>query len=186
MANVDHPRGLQPYGPILRATEYELSTGLAQDLFIFDPVIALSTGYVSIATDTTGNPILGSILAVYDKDKVPLNYWDSGHSGLGYVIVADHPDQLYICQTDGDTSFLTIADQNGNVNLQSATAGSTVNYLSGWEIDDSDTGGNTAGDQIRLLHPDRRPDNTIGIANCDWICRINNHQATAGIVGVGA
>ena len=60
-----------------------------------------------------------------------------------------------------------------------------MNFRSGWELDDSDTGGATAGDQIRLIRPVDRVDNTVGIANCDWICQINNHTQSVGIVGVG-
>lgn len=185
MANIDRPRGLEPVGPILSRLECKLAAGYAQDLFIGDPVVAIATGRdVEIATAGTGNAILGSILAIYDSDKVPLAYWDSGHSGEGYVIVADHPDQLFVAQGDGDTSYLDEDDCNGNINLVSA-AGSTVYYRSGWELDDSATGGNTAGDQVRLIRPVDRPDNTIGIANCDWICKINNHQGLQGIVGAG-
>lgn len=185
MANIDRPRGLEPAGPIVRKTEYKLAAGYAQDLFIGDPVVAIATGRdVEIATAGAGNAILGAILAIYDSNKVPLAYWDSGHSGEGYVIVADHPDQLYYCQGDGDTSYLDEDDCNGNVALVSGT-GSTVYYRSGWQLDDSATAGNTANEQIRLLRPADRPDNTVGIANCDWLCRINNHQASVGIVGAG-
>jgi len=185
MANIDRPKGLEPAGPILRVNTYRVSTAYAQDLFIGDPVVANGTGNdVVIATAGTGNKILGAIVAIYDADKVPMNYWDSGHTGRGYIAVADHPEQLYSCQGDGDTSYLDADDCNGNVNLI-AGSGSTVSYRSGWELNDSDTGGSTAGDQIRLIRPVDRPDNTVAIANCAWLCRINNHQALAGIVGAG-
>lgn len=185
MANIDRPRGLEPAGPILRKGEYKLPAGYAQDLFIGDPVVAIATGRdVNIATAGAGNAILGSILEIFDANKVPLAYWDSGHSGEGYVIVADHPEQLYVAQGDGAVSYLDEDDCNGNIPLVSGT-GSTVSYRSGWELDDSATAGSTANDQIRLIRPVDRPDNTIGIANCDWLCRINNHQAAPGIVGAG-
>ena len=185
MANTDFPRGLQPIGPILSAREYKLSAAYAQDLFIGDPVVAIATGRdVNIATPGSTNAILGSILAIYDANKVPLNYWDSGHTGEGYVVVADHPDQLFVCQGDGDTSYLDENDCNGNVPLVSA-AGSTVNYRSQWELDDSAAAGAEAAEQIRLIRPVDRPDNTVGSANCDWICKINNHQGLQGIVGAG-
>lgn len=185
MANVDWKRGLQPYENILHTVEMKIPAGYAQNLFIWDPVVAIATGRdINIATAGTGNPILGSILAIYDENKVPLAYWDSGHSGEGYVIVADDPRQLYIIQGDGDTSFLDEDDASGNINLV-ASAGSTVYYRSGWELDDSETADATPGDQIRLIRCVDRVDNTIGIANADWICMINNHQKLQGIVGVG-
>lgn len=185
MANTNFPRGLQPYGNLLQVTEYTLSAAYAQDLFVWDPVEVNGTSRdVVIATAGTGNAITGCIVGIYDENKVPLQYWDSGHSGVGYVLVADDPRQLFIAQGDGDTSYLDIDDCNGNVNLVAGT-GSAVNNLSGWELDDSDTGGATPGDQIRLIRPDQRVDNEVGIANADWLFRINNHTANAGIVGVG-
>ena len=185
MANIDRPRGLQVYGNLLRSTEYTLSSAYAQDLFIGDPVAINGTSRdVVIATSGTGNAITGPILGIYDLNKVPLNYWDTGHVGIGYVLVADHPNQLFSAQGDGDTTYLDADDANGNVNLITGT-GSTVNFLSGWEINDSDTGGSTAGDQVRLMKTDPRVDNTVGIANADWILRINNHTQSAGIVGAG-
>ena len=185
MANIDFPRGLEVYGNLLRATEYKVVAAYAQDLFIGDPVIAIATGRdINIAAESTGNPVLGAILGIFDSNKSPLNFWDSGHSGEGYMLVADHPDQLFVIQGDGDTSFLDEDDSHGNVNLKSGS-GSTVYNRSGWEINESDTGGTTAADQLRLIRVVDRIDNTIAIANADWIVRINNHQHTSGIVGVG-
>lgn len=185
MANIDFPRGLQPWGNLLRATEYKIAASYGTSLFIGDPVIATGTDRnVSIATAGTGNKILGAILAIYDVNKVPIDYFVASTATAAYVLVADHPDQVFVAQGDGDTSYLDINDCNGNVNLIGGT-GSTFNYRSGWELNDSDTGGSTAGDQIRLVRPAEIPGNTVGIANCLWICRINNHQALQGIVGAG-
>lgn len=185
MANKDFPRGLAVYGELLRATEYKCAAGYAQDLFIGDPVIAIATGRdINIATAGTGNPVTGAIIGIYDADGVPLQYWDSGHSGEGFFLVADHPMQQFVIQGDGDTSYLDENDANGNVNLVSGT-GSTVYYRSGWELNDSDTGGNTAGDQVRLIRPVDEPGNTVAIANADWVVQINNHTQSVGIVGVG-
>jgi len=185
MANVDRPRGLEPIGPLLSAREYKCVSAYAQDLFIGDPVVAIATGRdIEIATPGSTNYILGSIVSIMDENKVPLAYWDSGHVGEGYITVADHPDQLFVCQGDGDTSYLGEDDCNGNIPLLSAT-GSTVSWRSGWELDDSATADGEAAQNIRLIRPQDRPDNSIGIANCDWICKINMHQALQGIVGAG-
>jgi hypothetical protein len=182
---VDRPRGLEPIGPLLSAREYKCVSAYAQDLFIGDPVVAIATGRdINIATPGSTNALIGAIVAIYDENKVPLAYWDSGHVGEGYIVVADHPDQLFVCQGDGDTSYLDENDCNGNVPLVSG-GGSTVTYRSTWELDDSATGGAEAAEQIRLIRPQDRPDNTIAIANCDWICKINNHQGLQGIVGAG-
>jgi hypothetical protein len=161
-------------------------------MYIGDPVVQTGTGnLVEVATAGTGNKVAGAIIGVYDSNKVPgiqastgerLNYKPA--STAAYVLVADHPMQLFIAQGDGDTSYLDSDDCGGNVNLIAGT-GNTLSGISGWEINDSDTGGNTAGDQLRLIRPVDRPDNTVAIANCDWYCFINNHQKNAGIVGAG-
>jgi len=184
MANVDLPRGLQIYGPLLRSTLYTLASGYATSLYKGDPVVALSTGDVGIATAGSTGTILGSALAFYDLNMVPMNYWLGATAGVGYVLVADSPEQLFVAQGDGDTSYLDAADKNGNVAMVSA-AGSAVNYLSGWELDDSATAGGGATEQIRLIRPVDSLDNTVAAANCAWICRVNNHQALQGVVGTG-
>ncbi len=185
MANINFPRGLQPHRNLMRATEYKIPAAYAQDLFIYDPVIAILTGRDINIAGGTGTPITGSILAIYDLNKVPLSHWDSGHVGEGYCIVADHPEQIFVCQGDGNATFLVEDDSHANVNLASGS-GSTINFLSGWEIDESDAGdAGVAADQLRLLRFEDITDNTIGIANADWLVQINNHTQNAGIVGVG-
>lgn len=186
MANADFPRGLQPHEWIPHRATYTIPNSLTGSvgLFIWDPVILTGTGNeIDIAVAATANPIIGSVLAIYDSNGDPLQSY-SDASGGGTVLVADSPDQFYVIQGDGDTSFLDINDAGGNINLVSGT-GSSVNARSGWQLDDSETGDGTAADQIRLIKPVDRIDNTVGIANADWICFINNHQRRQGIVGVG-
>ena len=186
MPNIDFPRGLQPHRNLMRATEYKIPAAYAQDLFVYDPVITIGTGRdINIATAGNGNALTGSILAIYDLNKVPLSHWDSGHVGEGYVIVADHPQQIFVAQGDGIATFLDEDDSHANVNLVAA-AGSLVNFLSGWQIDESDAGdAGVADDQLRLLRFEDITDNEIGVANADWLVQINNHTQSVGIVGVG-
>ena len=186
MANINRPKGLEVYHELLRATLYQVPSAVVGnvDIFIGDLVILTGTGnQCDIATAGTTNPLLGAVLATYDTNMVPTNYHED-NGGAGYLLVADHPMQLFSAQGDGDTTIFTADDAGGNVNLVSGS-GSTTNYRSGWQLDDSDTGGATAGDQVRLMKVVPRADNTVGLAYCDWIIRINNHQQTAGIVGVG-
>ena len=184
--NADFPRGLQPHEYVLHRNTYNIPASLTGNvgLFIGDPVILTGTGNeIDIAVAGTGNPILGAVLAVYDSNGDPLlSYVDA--SGGGTVLVSDDPFQYYVCQGDGAVSFLDADDAGGNINLVSGT-GSAVNARSGWQLDDSETGDGTPGDQIRLVAPVNRVDNTVALANADWVCLINNHQRLQGIVGVG-
>lgn len=187
MANADRPMGLQIYGPLLRVQEYTLSSAYNTQICKGDPVAANGTANdVVLATAGTGNKVLGAVIAVYDSNHVPLAYWPANNPGIGYVLVADEPDQVYVIQDNAGTGAQTfgINGCNGNVNLASGT-GSTVTGISAWELAGGDTPGNTAGDQIRLVKPVPRADNDYTAVWADWIVRINNHQAMQGIVGAG-
>lgn len=185
VANIDFPRGLQPFGVLLRVNEYTLSSGYAQNLFIGDPVVRTGTGKnVNIATAGAGNRITGAIVGIYDANRIPMAYWPSGNSGIGYVMVADDPEQEFVAQGDGLVSYLDADDCGGNVDLVSGS-GSTVYYRSGWELDDSMTADNTANRQIRLLEAIDVSGNTVALANAAWRCRINYHTEGPGAVGVG-
>jgi hypothetical protein len=185
MANLDAARGLQIAGPLLSCRMYKMSAAYAQALYIGDPMALDASGNAIIATAGTGNVIQGVALGFFTSEFVPLAtvYHPSATAGSNFVLLADDPRQLFVCQEDSDGGSLALTDIAGNTNLISGTA-STVSGMSGWEIDSSDGGDATAGDQVRLINILRSPDNAIG-TNCKWIIRINNHQALQGIVGVG-
>lgn len=195
MANVDRPKGLQVAGPLLRATWYAVAASQASPIFIGDPVLATGTSnQVIVATAASASLITGAVIGVYDANKVPgiansegvrLAYAPSVQASAFYVLVADHPDQLFIAQGDGDTSYLDMNDCGGGIDLVASTAGNTLSGWSAWELDDSDTGTSGVGEQIRLIRPVDRPDNEVGVANCDWYCKINTHQLSKGVVGSG-
>jgi hypothetical protein len=194
MANQASPRGLRVAGPLLEARWFEVPASYATALFIGDPVIATGTSNqvtaVTVGT-AAANASIGPVIGVYDANKVPgiqastgerLNYKPA--STAAYVLVATHPRQLFIAQGDGDSSYLDKDDCGGNVPMVASTAGSTLSGQSAWKLDDSATAG-SATDLIRLVRPVDRPDNTVGIAYCDWYCFINNHQLSNGTLGAG-
>ena len=185
MANTDAARGLQIAGPLLSCRMYKMSAAYAQALYIGDPMALDASGNAIIATAGTGNVIQGVALGFFTSEFVPLAtvYHPSATAGSNFVLLADDPRQLFVCQEDSTGNNLALTDIAGNLNLASGT-GSTVNGMSGWEIDSSDLGDATAGDQVRLINILRSPDNAIG-TNCKWIIRINDVQGAAGIVGVG-
>jgi hypothetical protein len=195
MANANSPRGLEVAGPLLGCHWYEVAAAYATSLFIGDPVILTGTSnQVTSAAAGSTNPILGAVIGVADSNKVPgwqastgerLNYKPGSSLGKAYVLVADHPMQVFIAQGDGQSSFLDLDDQGGNVPLIASSTGNTMSGQSAWTLDDSCTANASAAEQIRLIRPVDRVDNTVAIAYCDWYCMINNHQRNAGIVGVG-
>jgi hypothetical protein len=165
---------------------YKMSAAYAQALYIGDPMALDASGNAVIATAGTGNVIQGAALGFFTSDFVPLAtvYHPSATAGTNYVLLADDPRQLFVMQEDSVGGSLALTDYAGNLNIIDNDGGSTVTGMSGWEINSSDAGDATAGDQVRLISKLRSPDNAIG-TNCKWIIRINNHQASQGIVGVG-
>lgn len=159
MANTDRPRGARPSGKVLRATPYVA----AARTFPGDWVETTSTGKVKPLASATSTPILG----------VALNYADADGDA---VAVADHPDQLFIIQSDDGTE--PAAQTAIGLNYDAViTAGDTTFNQSRMELDGS-SGVATAATPLRLLNLDQRIDNTFG-ANADCIVRINMHRLTA-------
>lgn len=193
MANTSKNIGLKVAGPLLGCTLYSVSSAYATALYLGDPVVASGTSnQVTVATAGSTNKILGAIIGVYDSNKIPGIATSTGErvpyrpaSTAAYVLVADHPMQLFIAQGDGDTSYLDANDAGGNVPLVASTAGSTVTGGSAWKLDDSATAGSEAAEQIRLVRPVDRADNEPYVASAEWYCFINNHQKLQGIVGAG-
>ena len=185
MANILKPGGLIPVNSpqgAVRTNPYSVEASLAENIFIGDPVVAAADGYVSLATAGAGNPVLGSVVAMFDANGLPVGYHPTGATTVYEAIVADDPAQEFVIAEDGDTSDLALADRGINIDLVAGT-GSAVTNLSAWKID-SNTGGASANKQLRLIRKEDAPDNALG-DYCRWIVQINNHQRGIGIVGVG-
>ena len=193
MANVDAPFGLAPYENVLRARMYCVATNPSAAVYHQTMVehtgAAVATKYgnmVAVAAEETGaaNSILGSVLAIFDHNMNPTKYIAAGETGdstvAGYVLVADHPEQLYIAQEDSDGGSIALASAGLNVDMV-GTSGDTDTGLSSMELDSSTAAG-TATLALKLIAP--HPDDTAASANCRWIVQVNAGfyaKNTAGI-----
>lgn len=187
MANVAAPRGLRVGGELLGCHLYAVATTYATALFLGDPVVATGSGnQVIIATGGSANGVLGAVIGVFDGNKIPGTLDSNGvrvnyrvASTASYVLVADHPRQTFIIQTD--TGVATVADCGNGCSMASA-AGATISGQSGWVMT-AGTISTGVSEQLRLIREVDRIDNTTGLANTDWYVVINYHQRNAGIVG---
>ena len=201
MSSVDAPFGFEPYGPVLRQQIYAVNTAPTINIYHNDLVRAggavVSTphhGYLMIIEDGAvpdgEAAILGSVQAIFDEDMKPVNYIAAAEAGngtiAGYVMVADHPSQLFLAQEDGDTNAIDLAEGSMNADIVSVAlcAGDSNTGISKQEID-STSAATTAALQVKLIavHPDDTPaDDT----NCHarWICAINEHFYDGTIAGV--
>jgi hypothetical protein len=199
-SSTDAAFGFQPYGQMLRAQLYAVATAPTINVAVNDIVVHGSTmvstpvGYLPIIEDGSvpdGDPqILGSVIACFDENMKHLQYIAATRTGnstiAGYVMVADHPDQLFLVQEDGDGNAIDLTEAGMNCDLIAATlcAPDTNTGLSTMELD-STSAANTEALQFRLLwpHQDDTPA-TDTQANARWVVRANEHFYSATQAGL--
>ena len=162
MANSDKPRGAVPKGIPLRQNRYVAGgTVYPGDFVAFD-----NAGKVVAGTDT------GAALGV------AANYATTGQN----LDVYDHPDQLFVIQSDDATEPAAQTACNLNYEIE-ATTGDTLFKTSRMEFDGS-TGATNSNLPIKLLSVEGVPGNDFG-GYADCIVKINNHQLTGGTGTLG-
>ena len=150
MANIDAPRGFEPYrhlgGGEIRSNAYPLASATANAIFRGDAVI-LSSGKVDIAADSSST-ILGIFRGVeYVKSDGTVMFspnWLANEVTLGSVdaraLVYDDPMISYKVQTDTGTAYVDATHRGTAVDIEKDHSGSAVTGQSGQEIDLADTG----------------------------------------------
>ena len=191
-ASVDSAFGFQPYGEVLRVGIYAVATAPTINVYHNDIVVHGGTGaqtphcgYLPIIEDGSvpdgSAQILGSVVAIMDHDMKHVPYIAAAATGngtiAGYVMVADHPQQMFIAQEDGDTNAIDVAEIGFNIDLISVAlcAGDSNTGLSTQELD-STTAANTEALQFRIVKP--HEDDTIADdtqANARWVVIPNEH-----------
>lgn len=162
MANIDTPKGFEVYGVCRRANRYEAGSA------------CYPGDLVKMASDGAVDPCSAGDAAI----GVALEY--QGTAG-GYVLVADHPDQLYVIQDDG-SSIDTQTDIGLNYDIL-ATGGNTIYKTSRQELQGTSAVSVTTSAQLQLLGIEPGANNAFG-ANVKCIVRINEHQFKADGLGV--
>ena len=199
-SSTDAAFGFQPYGNVLRAQLYAVLTAPTVYIFHNDIVVHGGTGastpigYLPVIEDGSvpdSDPfILGSVLEVFDENMMPVAYIAPAEVGngtiAGYVLVADHPDQLFIAQEDGDGNAIDVAEMGNNCDLIAGTlcAGNTNTGCGKMELD-SDSAGAAAALQFKLIRP--HEDDTIAVDATPynrWIVQVNEHFYH-DVVGIG-
>lgn len=192
MYATDAAYGFMPYGNILRAQMYAIVTANAVQMCIGDLVEAVGQSVVTpkhgslqkVITEETGGAgdIVGGVLALFDSDfdpvyRIPVT--TTGNSVIaGYALVADHPDQVFHAQQDGDTTSIYDADIGLMAEaVSTSTPAANNNYLSTMEID-SNTIAGTATFALHIIGV--HPEDTIGTAStagnyARLLCTINSH-----------
>jgi len=199
MASTDAAFGLEPWGNILHVGMYAIVTAYGTAIYhgtlmeaVGDSALTPHMGNLQrAAVEETGaaGSLLGAVVGIFDHNMDPLNYLPASTTGnntiAGYVAVADHPDQEYIAQEDGDTSSMTSASIGLNVDMV-GTGGSTTTGISTMELD-SDTVNTTStlGLKVIGVHPEDTLSSAGAAGNwCRFIVKMNSAHRGSNIDGV--
>jgi hypothetical protein len=198
LSTTDAAFGFQPYGELLRATWYAVETNPTVGLNIGDLV---ETDGTSFATPLRGNllgcvheetgaagSILGAVIALEDHNGAVAQKIAASATGnsviSGYALVADHPQQEFIAQEDGDTSSIQAADIGLNVDAIGNGSNSNTG-ISTMEIDSNTVSTtNTLALKIIGVHPDDSISAAAAAGNyCRFIVMLNSAHRASNIAG---
>lgn len=153
---------------------YFIPASDATAVFVGDPVSLAGSAdtlgkYPTVLKGTlaANNQWCGVVVAVLpitaeSVNTVPSIVTFRAASTAAYVLVADDPDQEFMCDEDGLGASLAAADVGNLGILIQTAAGSTVYGRSGMQLDSSTFVAGTATGQLKLLGLIDRPDQVLG------------------------
>lgn len=164
MANTSRPQGFKPVGQLLRVRPYRSAAAIYPgDPVKLDGGAANATDLQSrVALAAAGDAIIG----------IAMSYASAAGKE---VLVADHPDQLFMAECDG-ADINENADLSLTINFVAASPDTT--YKVSRAVLDSDQTGTTTF-PFRLLEISRMAKNEVGSKTKAVVC-INNHQLKGG------
>ena len=181
MANKDAAFGLRPIGKVGQnadnngLSEYDIAAS-ASAIYFQDPVEILSTGTIGVAAAT--DALLGSLNGVFFTDATTSKPTFANHLNASNTatdikgFVTDDPYQRYEVQSDN--SGASAQTDIGNVADIVYAAGSSPDYVSKVELDDSDLA--TSDGQLKVIGVSRDPENNdLTSANVNFVVTINEH-----------
>ena len=181
MANKDAAFGLRPIGKVGQnadnngLSEYDIAAS-ASAIYFQDPVEILSTGTIGVAAAT--DALLGSLNGVFFTDATTskptfanhLNASNTASDIKGFV--TDDPYQRYEVQSNN--AGASAQTDIGNVANIEYTAGSSPDFVSKVELDDSDLA--TSDGQLKVIGVSKDPENNdLTSANVNFVVTINEH-----------
>ncbi len=165
MANPDQPQGARPYGRLYQQNAYKAGGNIYPGDFV--------------KRDANGQVVVVAASGSYTASScgVAMSKAASGED----VLVADHPNQLFVIQADG-SDIDAVTDMNLNYAILATAADSTYR-CSRHELD-SDTGNTTSTLPLRLISMFREVNNALG-AQVECVVKINAHeQNSVGTDGI--
>jgi hypothetical protein len=191
MANKDAAFGLKPIGKVGQnrdnqgLSEYVIAAS-SSAIYFQDPVKMAASGAIVVAG--AGGAILGSLGGIFFTDANTskptfANHLDASNTATDIKgFISDDPYERFEIQSN-NSSGSNVNDVFAVADLVYA-AGSSPDYVSGVELDDS-TLANGSSATLQILGLSRDPDNSdVDSANVNWIVRINEHELDMNVNGV--
>jgi hypothetical protein len=191
MANKDAAFGLKPIGKVGQnrdnqgLSEYLIAAS-SSAIYFQDPVKMAASGAIVVAG--AGGAILGSLGGIFFTDANTskptfANHLDASNTATDIKgFISDDPYERFEIQSN-NSGASNVNDVFAVADLVYA-AGSSPDYVSGVELDDS-TLANGSSATLQILGLSRDPDNSdVDSANVNWIVRINEHELDMNVNGV--
>jgi len=191
MANKDAPFGMRPIGKVGQnrdnqgLSEYDIAAS-ATAIYFQDPVKMINTGTIGVAA--AGDSLLGVLTGVFFTDASTskptfANHLDASNAATDIKgFITDDPYERFEIQSNNagasaTTDIFNVADIV-------YAAGSSPDYVSQVELNDSTLAAGSSA-TLQILGPSKDPDNSdVGSANVNWIVRINEHLLDMNVNGV--
>jgi hypothetical protein len=181
MANKDAAFGLKAIGKVGQnrdnqgLSEYSIAASSAA-IYQWDPV-KTSGGYLLVAG--AGGNLRGSLNGVFYTDASTskptwANHLEASNTATDIVgYVSDDPYERFEIQSN-NASASAVTDVGKTADLVYA-AGSSPDYISGVELDDSTL--NTTAQQLKIMGASKDPSNNdVASANVNWVVVIAEHE----------
>ena len=191
MANKDAPFGMKPIGKVGQnrdnqgLSEYDIAAS-ATAIYFQDPVTMVNTGTIGVAA--AGNSLLGVLTGIFFTDASTskptfANHLDASNAATDIKgFITDDPYERFEIQSNNSGASATT--DIFNVADIVYAAGSSPDYVSQVELNDSTLAAGSSA-TLQILGLSKDPDNSdVGSANVNWVVRINEHQLDMNVNGV--
>jgi|TARA_R100001463_G_scaffold14502_2_gene38104 hypothetical protein len=191
MANKDAPFGMKPIGKVGQnrdnqgLSEYDIAAS-ATAIYFQDPVKMLNTGTIGVAA--AGDALLGVLTGIFFTDASTskptfANHLDASNAATDIKgFITDDPYERFEIQSNN--SGASASTDIFNVADIVYAAGSSPDYVSQVELNDSTLAAGSSA-TLQILGPSKDPDNSdVGSANVNWVVRINEHLLDMNVNGV--
>ena len=191
MANKDAPFGMKPIGKVGQnrdnqgLSEYDIAAS-ATAIYFQDPVKMVNTGTIGVAA--AGNSLLGVLTGIFFTDASTskptfANHLDASNAATDIKgFITDDPYERFEIQSNNSGASATT--DIFNVADIVYAAGSSPDYVSQVELNDSTLAAGSSA-TLQILGLSKDPDNSdVGSANVNWVVRINEHLLDMNTNGV--